>query len=52
MTPVASPGALENAMGIGFTFGGQNFFGHGVYGPFSDEDPLHHYMQRSKLVLG
>ena len=24
-------GALENAMGIGFTFGGQNFFGHGVY---------------------
>jgi hypothetical protein len=23
--------ALENAMGIGFTFGGQNFFGHGVY---------------------
>jgi hypothetical protein len=24
-------GALEDAMGIGFTFGGQNFFGHGVY---------------------
>jgi hypothetical protein len=24
-------GALENAMGVGFTFGGQNFFGHGVY---------------------
>jgi hypothetical protein len=24
-------GALENAMGIGFTFGGQKFFGHGVY---------------------
>ena len=24
-------GALENAMGIGFTFGGQSFFGHGVY---------------------
>jgi hypothetical protein len=24
-------GALENAMGIGFTFGGQNFAGHGVY---------------------
>jgi hypothetical protein len=24
-------GALENAMGIGFTFGGKNFFGHGVY---------------------
>jgi len=24
-------GSLENAMGIGFTFGGQNFFGHGVY---------------------
>jgi hypothetical protein len=24
-------GALENAMGIGFTFGGRNFFGHGVY---------------------
>ena len=24
-------GALENAMGIGFTFGGNNFFGHGVY---------------------
>jgi hypothetical protein len=24
-------GALENAMGIGLTFGGQNFFGHGVY---------------------
>jgi hypothetical protein len=23
--------ALEDAMGIGFTFGGQNFFGHGVY---------------------
>jgi hypothetical protein len=23
--------ALENAMGIGITFGGQNFFGHGVY---------------------
>jgi hypothetical protein len=23
--------ALENAMGIGFTFGGQKFFGHGVY---------------------
>ena len=23
-------GALENAIGIGFTFGGQNFFGHGV----------------------
>jgi hypothetical protein len=26
-----SPGQLANAMGIGFTFGGQNFFGHGVY---------------------
>ena len=24
-------GALENAMGIGFTFGGQKFFGQGVY---------------------
>ena len=24
-------GALENAMGIGFTFGGQRFFGHGIY---------------------
>ena len=24
-------GALEKAMGIGFTFGGQRFFGHGVY---------------------
>ena len=24
-------GALENAMGIGFTFGGQSFFSHGVY---------------------
>jgi hypothetical protein len=24
-------GALENAMGVGFTFGGRNFFGHGVY---------------------
>ena len=24
-------GTLENAMGIGFTFGGQKFFGHGVY---------------------
>jgi len=24
-------GAIENAMGIGFTFGGQSFFGHGVY---------------------
>jgi hypothetical protein len=24
-------GALENAMGVGFTFGGQKFFGHGVY---------------------
>jgi hypothetical protein len=24
-------GALENAMGIGFTFGGQNSAGHGVY---------------------
>jgi hypothetical protein len=24
-------GALENAMVIGFTFGGQKFFGHGVY---------------------
>jgi hypothetical protein len=24
-------GALENAMGIGFTFGGQYFAGHGVY---------------------
>ena len=24
-------GALENTMGIGFTFGGRNFFGHGVY---------------------
>jgi hypothetical protein len=24
-------GALENAMGIGFTFGGKSFFGHGVY---------------------
>src|SRR6516225_10500120 len=24
-------GALANAMGIGFTFGGQNFAGHGVY---------------------
>jgi hypothetical protein len=24
-------GALENVMGIGFTFGGQKFFGHGVY---------------------
>ena len=24
-------GALGNAMGIGFTFGGQKFFGHGVY---------------------
>jgi hypothetical protein len=24
-------GALGNAMGIGFTFGGQNFAGHGVY---------------------
>jgi hypothetical protein len=24
-------GALSNAMGIGFTFGGQNFAGHGVY---------------------
>jgi len=24
-------GELENAMGIGFTFGGQSFFGHGVY---------------------
>jgi hypothetical protein len=24
-------GALEDAIGIGFTFGGQNFFGHGVY---------------------
>jgi hypothetical protein len=23
--------AIENAMGIGFTFGGQKFFGHGVY---------------------
>ena len=23
--------ALENAMGIGYTFGGQNFAGHGVY---------------------
>ena len=23
--------ALENAMGIGFTLGGQKFFGHGVY---------------------
>jgi hypothetical protein len=23
--------ALENAMDIGFTFGGQKFFGHGVY---------------------
>jgi len=24
-------GVLENAMGIGFTFGGQSFFSHGVY---------------------
>jgi hypothetical protein len=24
-------GSLENGMGIGFTFGGQNFAGHGVY---------------------
>jgi hypothetical protein len=24
-------GALGNTMGIGFTFGGQKFFGHGVY---------------------
>jgi len=24
-------GALANAVGIGFTFGGKNFFGHGVY---------------------
>jgi hypothetical protein len=24
-------GALENAMGIGFTVGGQNFFGHGIF---------------------
>ena len=24
-------GALENTMGIGFTFGGKNFFGQGVY---------------------
>jgi hypothetical protein len=24
-------GALENAMGVGFTFGGKSFFGHGVY---------------------
>jgi hypothetical protein len=24
-------GALDNPMGIGFTFGGQNFFGHGAF---------------------
>ena len=29
--PSGFAGALENAMGIGFTFGGQKFFGHGVY---------------------
>jgi hypothetical protein len=29
--PSGFAGALENAMGVGFTFGGQNLFGHGVY---------------------
>ena len=33
LTSVLDPfaGTLENAMGIGFTFGGQKFFGHGIY---------------------
>jgi hypothetical protein len=31
--PTGFLGTLQNLLGIGFTFGGQNFNGHGVYNP-------------------
>jgi hypothetical protein len=31
--PIGFGGTLQNLLGIGFTFGGQNFNGHGVYNP-------------------